>query len=71
MSVEIEGAEERVAEIEAQAARLRSPGPALAASDADLARVRAAHPGWRTPGSWYTRMLARLEAYVVRGEVLP
>lgn len=69
MGVQTTGAAERIAELEAQKARLLDPQPALDAADADLAEVRRQHPTWKTPGSWYMRFLARLERYVVHGRL--
>lgn len=61
------GGRELAAELEAQAARMENPQPALDAADADLAEVRRLNPEWNTPGSWYTRTLARIERWVKDG----
>lgn len=67
MPVTQTGATENVALLEGQRTRLLNPQAAFDAADRDLAQVRRAHPTWRTPGSWYTRFLDRLERYVRTG----
>lgn len=69
MSVTIDGAGPLVADLDAQAARLRDPAPALEQADRELADMRARNRGWNRPPVWLRRLRELLERYVVEGSL--
>lgn len=67
VSVEIDGAGPLVADLDAQAARLRDPAPALEQADRELAGMRARNRGWNRPPVWLRRLREILERYATTG----
>lgn len=68
MPVRVDGVSELSAALATQALRLADPQPALDASDAALAAIRAAHPTWNVPPSFVHETCERIERYVTGGE---
>jgi hypothetical protein len=69
VSITIDGAGTVGTDLDAQAARLRDPSPALEQAYRELADMRARNRGWNRPPVWLRRLREILERYVVEGSL--